>query len=185
MKKPISKTGAKIGAKAGAKAPVKATSNLKAPAKSVPKAPAASAKPGMGARFWMVKQEPEDYPFSQLVADKTTNWTGVRNFQARNFLQEMKVGDSVFYYHSVSEKAVVGLAKVEKAAFPDPTQDAGESWVCVTLKADHAFKKTVSLAEIRATPGLAGLPLIRQSRLSVMPVPSEMAALLLKMAGAK
>jgi predicted RNA-binding protein with PUA-like domain len=136
-------------------------------------------------KFWLVKQEPEAYSFAQFQADKVTDWTGVRNFQARNFLREMKVGDQVFYYHSMTEKAVVGLALVAKEAFPDPTVEADEKgdWVCVQMKADKKFPKPVTLIQIKAEPGLAQLPLIKQSRLSVMPVPPDMAAVLLKMGG--
>ncbi len=140
------------------------------------------SKSAEAKRFWMVKQEPEAYPFSKLVEDKTTDWTGVRNFQARNFLREMKKGDLVFYYHSVSEKAVVGLAKVEKEAFPDPTRDEGD-WVCVVLEAVKALPTPVTLANIKAEKKLAELPLIRQSRLSVMPVPPGMAQVLCTMGG--
>ena len=120
----------------------------------------------------MVKQEPEAYSFAQFIRDKTTAWTGVRNFQARNFLKAMKNGDEVLYYHSVSEKAVVGIAAVVKTAYPDPTAKPDEKgdWVCVNLKAVRAFPRAVSLDEIKARPGLKNIPLLRQSRLSVMPL---------------
>jgi predicted RNA-binding protein with PUA-like domain len=120
----------------------------------------------------MVKQEPEAYSFAQFTRDKTTAWTGVRNFQARNFLKAMKKGDEVLFYHSVSEKAVVGLATVIKTAYPDPTVEPDEKgeWVCVDLKAGRPFARAVSLDEIKAQPSLKQLPLLRQSRLSVLPL---------------
>ena len=124
-------------------------------------------------KHWLVKQEPAAYPFSQLVADGRTAWTGIRNYQARNFLREMRVGDTVLYYHSVEEKAVVGVASVSRTAFPDPTMDQAEmkgEWVAVELKAGEALARPVGLAEIKADPALAGLLLARHSRLSVMPV---------------
>ena len=161
----------------------KAPSSQKA--KPSTKTAEAGNQPKSVKRYWLVKQEPEAYSFTQFLTDKTTDWTGVRNFQARNFLQEMKVGEAVFYYHSVSEKAVVGLATVEKEAFPDPTQDPEEKWVCVTLKAVRAFTSPITLAQIKAEPKLVNLPLIKQSRLSVMPVPPEMAEVLLSMGHAE
>ena len=124
-------------------------------------------------KHWLVKQEPDTYPFSQLVADGRTAWTGVRNYQARNFLREMCVGDAVLYYHSVGEKAVVGTAKVARGAFPDPTMGQGEEkggWVAVELEADASLPRPVSLAEIKADPALSGLLLVRHTRLSVMPI---------------
>ena len=124
-------------------------------------------------RHWLVKQEPGAYPFSQLVADGRTDWTGVRNYQARIFLREMRVGDEVLYYHSVEEKAMVGVARVTREAFPDPTAEEGEAergWVAVELTAGEAFTKPVPLTVIKADAALKDLPLIRHSRLSVMPV---------------
>ena len=120
--------------------------------------------------YWLVKQEPEAYSFDDLVTDGRTDWTGVRNFQARNNLQEMKKGDKVLFYHSVSEKAVVGVAKVSKTAFPDPTD---EKWIAVEIEPVKKFKKPVSLAEIKANKALDQLPLIKQSRLSVMPLSAD------------
>lgn len=117
--------------------------------------------------FWMVKQEPETYSWSDLVKDGRTDWTGVRNYQARNNLREMKTGDRVLFYHSGKEKAVVGLAEVIKAAYADPTAAEGE-WVAVDLKPVKALKNPVPLAAIRYDKRLSQLPLIRQSQLSVM-----------------
>jgi len=117
--------------------------------------------------YWMVKQEPETYSWSDLLNDGRTDWTGVRNYQARNNLREMKTGDRVLFYHSGKEKAVVGLAEVAKAAYADPTAADGE-WVAVDLKPVKALKNPVPLAAIRYDKRLSQLPLIRQSQLSVM-----------------
>jgi predicted RNA-binding protein with PUA-like domain len=126
---------------------------------------------------WLVKSEPEAYSFAQLRKDKTTAWTGVRNYQARIFLRAMKKGDVAFFYHSVSEKAVVGEATVVKTAYPDPTSDDPKNeWVCVDLKAGPAFAHPVTLEAIKSAPALKKLPLLRQSRLSVLPVNAAEAA---------
>ena len=131
---------------------------------------------------WLVKQEPEDYAFAQFVKDKRTDWTGVRNFQARNHLRAMAKGDTVLYYHSGEEKAIVGTATVLRPAFPDPTMEPDEEkgqWVAVELRAGKACKRALPLAEIRADPALGNLPLVKQSRLSVLPVgPAEYARIL-------
>ena len=121
---------------------------------------------------WLVKQEPEDYSFKQFVADKHTDWTGVRNFQARNNLRAMKTGDAVLYYHSGGEKAVVGVAAVSREAFPDPTADTDErgDWSAVQLRAGKPLARPVTLAQMRADPSLSNLLLLRNSRLSVSPV---------------
>jgi predicted RNA-binding protein with PUA-like domain len=116
---------------------------------------------------WMVKQEPETYSWSDFVKDGKTDWTGVRNYQARNNLREMKAGERVLFYHSGKDKAVVGLAEVVKSAYPDPTAD-DEQWVAVDLKPIKALKNPVPLAAIRYDKRLSQLPLIRQSQLSVM-----------------
>jgi len=118
---------------------------------------------------WLVKQEPESYPFSQLVADRRTEWTGVRNYQARNNLQAMKRGDLVLYYHSGSEKAIVGVAKVAGAAHPDSTSD-DPRWVAVDLAPVKALAESVPLALIKGDAVLSGMPLVRHTRLSVMPI---------------
>ncbi len=121
---------------------------------------------------WMVKQEPETYSWDDFVKDGRTDWTGVRNFQARNNLREMKAGDRVLFYHSGKEKAVVGLAEVVKAAYPDPTANE-EQWVAVDLKPVKPLKTPVQLAAIRYDKRLSKLPLIRQSQLSVMPLTKD------------
>ncbi len=117
--------------------------------------------------YWLVKQEPEAYSFDDLVADGKTDWTGVRNFQARNNLQAMKRGDKVLFYHSISEKAVVGLTEVSRESFPDPLD---EKWFAVEIKPLEKFTKPVTLAEIKASKMLENIALIKQSRLSVMPL---------------
>jgi predicted RNA-binding protein with PUA-like domain len=134
---------------------------------------------------WLVKSEPEAYSFAQFVREKKTNWTGVRNFAARNFLRAMAKGDEVFFYHSMTDKAVVGLATVSGTAFPDPTVEPGEKgeWSCVELKAGRALPKPVTLAQIKATPALGKMALLRQSRLSVSPVTAAEAAVLRKLGG--
>lgn len=120
-------------------------------------------------QYWLVKQEPEAYSWADLVKDRRTQWTGVRNFQARNNLRAMKPGDLVFFYHSVSEKRVMGVARVEQAAYPDPTADEGD-WSCVDLAPLKALQAPVSLDQIRQDKTFAGIPLIKQARLSVMPL---------------
>ncbi|HEV7798482.1 MAG TPA: EVE domain-containing protein [Pyrinomonadaceae bacterium] len=119
------------------------------------------------AGYWLVKQEPETYSWSDFVGDGRTDWTGVRNYQARNNLREMKTGERVLFYHSGKEKAVVGLAEVVKSAYPDPTADDAQ-WVAVDLKPIKALKNPVPLAAIRYDERLSQLALIRQSQLSVM-----------------
>ena len=121
---------------------------------------------------WLVKQEPEDYSWDDLVRDKKTAWTGVRNFQARNNLRNMKTGDAVLFYHSGKEKSVVGIAEVAKAAYTDPTAE-DDSWIAVDIKPVKPLALPVSLADIRANAKLTDLLLVRQSRLSVMPVSRE------------
>ena len=123
-------------------------------------------------KYWLVKQEPESYSFADFQKEGKTDWTGVRNYAARNNLKEMKVGDKVFYYHSGDERSVVGLAKVTKEHFPDPTTDEG-SWVAVELEAGKTVKNPVTLSAIKANPKLAGMALVRLSRLSVTPVAKE------------
>src|SRR5262247_3157062 len=119
--------------------------------------------------FWMVKQEPESYSWDDFVRDGRTDWTGVRNFQARNNLRQMKIGDRVLFYHSGTGKCVVGIAEVAKTAYQDPTADDAQ-WVAVDLKPVKPLKTEVPLAAIRYNPKLSNLPLIRQSQLSVMPL---------------
>lgn len=117
--------------------------------------------------FWLVKQEPEAYSFDDLIKDGKTDWTGVRNFQARNNLRAMKKGDKVLFYHSVSEKAVVGIAQVSREEFTDPTD---EKWIAVEIAPLEKFAKAVSLEQIKNEKTLENIALIKQSRLSVMPL---------------
>lgn len=117
--------------------------------------------------YWLVKQEPEKYAFGDLIKDGATDWTGVRNFQARNNLRAMRTGDKVLFYHSVSEKAVVGIAEVSREEYPDPTD---EKWIAVELKPLEKFANPVTLEEIKAEKTLENIALIKQSRLSVMPL---------------
>ncbi len=122
---------------------------------------------------WLVKSEPETYAWSQLVADQRTDWTGVRNYQSRNFLRAMKTGDKVLYYHSGKEKAVVGTATVFRAAFPDPTADPDADWSAVEIRPSSPLAEPLPLAVIRADPRLKEMWLLRHSRLSVQPVTRE------------
>ena len=136
------------------------------------------------ARYWMVKQEPTAYAWSAFVADGRAAWTGVRNFQARNNLRAMRQGDLVLYYHSVVGKEVVGIAKVAVEAYPDPTAEEGD-WSCVDIEPVKALKHTVTLEAIKAAPALREIALLRNSRLSVMPLRKEEYAEILRMSGAK
>jgi predicted RNA-binding protein with PUA-like domain len=134
--------------------------------------PPASSKSKETSGYWLVKQEPEGYSWDDLVRDRGTEWTGVRNFKARNNLRQMKVGDRVLFYHSGEQKAVVGIAQVAKAAYPDPSADEGQ-WVAVDIKPVKPLREPVPLAAIRVHPKLNNILLVRQSRLSVMPVTRE------------
>ena len=130
---------------------------------------------------WLVKSEPESYSWTQFMEDGKTAWTGVRNFAARNNLRAMKKGDTVFFYHSVSEKQVVGLARVAKEFYPDATADEGD-WSCVDLIPAKPLAKPVTLAQIKADRLLREMPLVRQSRLSVSPLTEAQFEQLLKLA---
>ena len=118
---------------------------------------------------WLVKSEPETYSWSQLVKDGKTAWTGVRNFAARNNLRAMKRGDLVFFYHSGAEKQIVGLARVGRESYPDPTAEEGD-WSCVDLVPVKVLKRPVSLGEIKSDEALKEMKLVKQGRLSVSPV---------------
>jgi predicted RNA-binding protein with PUA-like domain len=130
---------------------------------------------------WLVKQEPSTYPFSRFLQEKKVVWDGVRNYQARNFLRQMKKGDKVLYYHSVDERAVVGTAKVSRPAFPDPTAPQDEDWTSVELTADCPLLTPVTLDQLKADPRFRDLLLLRQSRLSVMPVAPNLFQAILKL----
>ncbi len=131
---------------------------------------------------WLLKSEPETYAYADLVRDKRTVWDGVRNAQAANFLKAMKVGDQALFYHSGEDRSVVGLARIEREAFPDAS-DASGRFVAVEVSPVRAVKSPVSLAAMKANPALAGMILLRQSRLSVAPVSAEEWAAILAMAG--
>lgn len=130
--------------------------------------------------YWLVKSEPDVYSWDTFVKDKTTFWDGVRNFQARNNLKAMRKGDTVLFYHSNEERQVVGLCTVVKEAYQDPTTD-DTAWVVVDLKAGKKLKKPVTLVQIKQTPDLATIALIRQSRLSVMPLTDDEFTLIVAM----
>ena len=121
------------------------------------------------AQFWMVKQEPTAYSWVDFVKDGRTAWTGVRNFQARLNLRAMRKGDAVLFYHSVEGKEVVGIAKVAAEAYPDATATEGD-WSCVDLVPVRALKRAVTLEEIKAHATLRETKLVKQSRLSVLPL---------------
>src|SRR5256714_564940 len=119
--------------------------------------------------FWLVKSEPAAYSWENLVADGKTAWTGVRNYTARNNLRAMHKGDAVFFYHSVVGKEIVGVAKVVRESYPDPTAKEGD-WSAVELVPEKALPKPVTLDEIKRNPKLKEMALLRLSRLSVQPV---------------
>jgi predicted RNA-binding protein with PUA-like domain len=135
----------------------------------------------MAKNYWLVKSEPEAYSWDTFVKDGRTAWTGVRNFQARNNLRAMKKGDLVAFYHSVTDKQVVGLAKVDKEAYPDATAKEGD-WSCVDLIPAKPFKHPVTLAAIKADKTLSDMPLLKQSRLSVTPLAEAQFQRLLELA---
>jgi predicted RNA-binding protein with PUA-like domain len=122
--------------------------------------------------YWLVKSEPCAYSWQRLEKEKKTMWDGVRNYQARNNLKEMKKGDLLLFYHSVNEKQVMGICKVAKEHYPDPTTD-DKRWVVVEVEPLEALKKPVTLEAIRADERLENIALIKQSRLSVMPLARE------------
>ena len=122
--------------------------------------------------YWLIKSEPDDFSWDDLVAtgDVGEPWTGVRNHQAKLKLKEMKLGDLAFYYHSNVGKEIVGVAKVIREAYPDPTAEEGSPWVCCDMMAVGPFETHVTLQQIKSDPALAEMSLIRNSRLSVQPV---------------
>jgi predicted RNA-binding protein with PUA-like domain len=136
-----------------------------------PHRPEACATMSSVKNFWLVKQEPTSYSWSDFVADGETNWTGVRNYTARNNLRRMHEGDEVLFYHSGEEKAVVGIAKVMRTAYADPTAREGD-WNAVDLASIKSLRRPVTLREIKDEPRLSKIQLVRQSRLSVMPLSS-------------
>lgn len=135
-------------------------------------------------KYWLLKSEPFKYAWSKLVADGRTHWDGVRNHQAANNLKAMKVGDRAFFYHSNEGLEIVGVAEILKEAYPDPSDEAGR-FVMVDVGPLFPVPRAVTLQEIKAEPRLAEFALVRQSRLSVVPVRDEEWALLLNMAGVR
>jgi predicted RNA-binding protein with PUA-like domain len=133
-------------------------------------------------QYWLLKSEPSSYAWDELVKDGRTNWNGVRNFQAANNLKSMKKGDQAFFYHSGEDRAIVGTCEIVKEAYPDPSDPEGR-FVMVDVKALKPVKNPVTLAAIKAEPKLKDLALVRQSRLSVVPVADAEWKILAKMAG--
>jgi predicted RNA-binding protein with PUA-like domain len=123
----------------------------------------------MARRYWLIKSEPSKYAWEELVADGSTYWDGVRNHEARNNLGEMKLGDLCLYYHSNEGKEVVGVARVRRESYPDPTAEDPQ-WLVVDVEPVVPLGRSVTLREIKADPALRNLNLIRRSRLSVVPI---------------
>ena len=134
--------------------------------------------------YFLVKSEPDAYSWDQLVKDKETVWSGVRNYAARIQLRAMKKGDEMFFYHSNEGLEIVGIAKVVKEAYQDPTTE-DEAWVAVDIKAVKKLKQPVSRDAIKADKRLANMALVRLGRLSVQPVTDEEWDIVMKMAGEK
>lgn len=136
------------------------------------------------SKYWLLKTEPETYSFQDLLKDKKTNWDGVRNFQARNHLLAMKNKDVALIYHSGDERAVIGIAQVVREAYPNPDPKRKGEWVQVDLVPIEKLAHSVSLKDIKAESSLKDLTLVKQSRLSVMPVNKTHYQKILKMAEA-
>jgi predicted RNA-binding protein with PUA-like domain len=124
-------------------------------------------------QHWLIKSEPSEYAYAQLEQDGRTAWTGIRSFEARKHLRAMRPGDLALYYHTGGERAVVGLATVSRAAFPDPTAPKGEEWDAVEIAPRQPLRAPVPLSAMKADRALKGLPLLTRGRLSVMPVSPE------------
>jgi predicted RNA-binding protein with PUA-like domain len=122
--------------------------------------------------YWLVKSEPDAFSWSQQVANKVEPWTGVRNFMARNNLRAMQAGDLAFFYHSNIGKEIVGIVKVVRTAYPDPSAAEGD-WSCVDMQAVQPLPRPVSLATLKADPSFKDMALLKYSRLSVAPVNAE------------
>ncbi len=135
-------------------------------------------------QYWLVKSEPSVYSWDQFESDGSTGWEGVRNYAARNHLKAMKKGDIVLYYHSNEGTEIVGMAKVSRTFYQDPTTSE-EAWVTVDLKPFKKLKKTLPLSEIKKEAALQNMPLVRIPRLSVMPVTEDEFNLILKLSGTK
>ncbi len=126
----------------------------------------------MKKNYWLLKSEPKTWSWNDQVMEKITMWDGVRNYQARNNLIKMKKGDLCFFYHSVSEKSIVGIVQIVKESYPDPTDNSGK-FVVVDVKTKSKIKQAISLEIIKKTDGLENIPLLKQSRLSVMPISNK------------
>ena len=133
---------------------------------------------------WLLKTEPEEYSFDRLLSESKVVWDGVRNFQARNNLKAMKKGDEAFIYHSGKSKEIIGVAEVVKEYYLDP-DDKTDLWVVVELKPVKKLNKPVTLSQIKNEKALSKLPLLKQSRLSVMPIDEEEFNFILKLGGTK
>lgn len=138
-------------------------------------------------RYWLVKSEPDAFSWDEQVANGVEPWTGVRNAQAALHLRAMRLGDRAFFYHSNIGKEIVGVVEVAREAYPDPTEAVPEGkaprWVCVDMRAVGPMPSPVTLAAIKAEPDFAEIGLIRQSRLSVMPISGEHWSRLCRMGG--
>jgi predicted RNA-binding protein with PUA-like domain len=132
--------------------------------------------------YWLIKSEPEVYSWDQLVKDKQTRWDGIRNYAARLHLRTMKKGDEIFFYHSNKGTEIVGIAKVTKEAYPDPTS-SDPAWFAIDVKAEKKLAKPVSLEQIKKEKKLTAMALVRISRLSVQPVTEEEWKIIMKMGG--
>jgi predicted RNA-binding protein with PUA-like domain len=132
-------------------------------------------------RYWLIKSEPDVYPFSQLERDQKTPWTGVRNFEARNNIRQMRPGDLALYYHTGDSKEIIGVARVASQPGPDQTAP-GEDWAAVDMEPAVALSSPVTLAQIKSTKELVEFPLVRRSRLSVASISPEHFRLVLKLA---
>lgn len=135
-------------------------------------------------KYWLMKSEPSAWGWDDQVKKGVESWNGVRNYQAANNMKAMKLGDRCFFYHSVEEKQIVGIVEVAKEYYPDPTDESGRFGM-VDVKTLMPVKKPVTLEQIKNEPKLAHLPLIKQSRLSVMPIDAPSWKLLCQMAGVK
>lgn len=135
-------------------------------------------------RHWLLKSEPDAYSWSDLVRDRKGRWDGVRNYTARNNLRAMAIGDLCLFYHSVTEKAVVGICKVVGTAYPDPTAEKGD-WSCVDVAPIRALENPVELATIKTDPALSEIELLRQGRLSVVPLKPQEYERILELGGSR
>ncbi len=123
--------------------------------------------------YWLVKSEPSEYSWQRFKDEGRTMWDGVRNYQARNNLKAMKKGDLVLFYHSITEKSIVGIAKVSREFYPDPTASNDKGWVVVDLVPEMELENPVSLSSVKSDPRLENIALVKQGRLSVMPLRRE------------